>query len=203
MGSLDIPPAHTPRWVVPVHTACLSVAFLLWSATYVLMTRRSLATRSYGMPLLALATNVSWEMVNLFYVCEMPLEKAGLVLWLVLDAGLVYTTLRFGPDEWRRSSSSSSSRTSWVGRNLAAVFAVATAVGCLCHWAFAVWWLAVPGRGWGDGDKAGKWWGGREGYDTTEMAFWSSGVSQLILSYGCLSMLLARGHSGGTGFGIW
>jgi hypothetical protein len=195
MGSLDIPPAHTPQWVVPVHSACLSIAFLLWSATYVLMTRRSLATKSYGMPLLALATNVSWEIVNLFYVCEMPLEQIGLAMWLLLDVGLVYTTVRFGPDDWQASNNP------WVGRNIGCILTLLTAAGCVCHLSFSVWWLAEPGRGYGN--KAGKSWGGREGFDTTEMAFWSSGVSQLIASYGSLSMLLARGHSGGTGYGIW
>ncbi|KXX75113.1 hypothetical protein MMYC01_208902 [Madurella mycetomatis] len=196
MGSLDIPPAHTPQWVVPVHSACLSIAFLLWSATYVLMTRRSLATKSYGMPLLALAVNVSWEIVNLFYVCEMPLEKVGLAMWLLFDVGLVYTTVQFGPNDWRSSNP-------WVGRNIGWILAALTAGGGFGHWAFSAWWLAEPGRGYGSGSKAGKWWGGREGYDTTELAFWSSGVSQLILSYGSLSMLLARGHSGGTGYDIW
>ncbi|KAL2258080.1 hypothetical protein VTK26DRAFT_8752 [Humicola hyalothermophila] len=212
MGSLDIPPPHTPGWVVPLHSGCLSVAFLLWSLTYVLMTRRSLATKSYGMPLLALACNVSWEIVNLFYVCEMPLEKVGLAMWLVLDVGLVYTTVRFGPDEWRASSPSSSpssssltsSLSAWAGRNIGCVLALLTAAGCVAHWRFSAWWLAAPGRSWDPhASKAGKWWGGQEGFDTSELAFWTSGFAQLIASYGSLSMLRSRGHSGGTGYDIW
>ena len=203
MGSLDIPPPHAPAWLIPVHSGCLDVAFLLWSLTYVLMTRRALATKSYGMPLLALACNVSWEIVNLFYVCEMPREKVGLAMWLLLDVGLVYTTLRFGPDDWR-DSSKKSKLSAWVGRNIGLVLFVLTAVGCVCHWRFSAWWLAVPGRGYdAHGSKAGKSWGGRDGIDTSEVAFWSSGVAQLIASYGSLDMLIKRGHSGGTGYAIW
>ncbi|KAK4231861.1 hypothetical protein QBC38DRAFT_464771 [Podospora fimiseda] len=198
MGSLDIPPPHAPRWLVPLHTILMSIAFLLWSACYILMTRRSFATKSYGMPLLALATNVSWEIVNLFYVCEMPLEKIGLVMWLVLDLPLVWATIKFGPEEWKGR---------WIGRNIGYVLVVLTAIGCVCHYAFTIWWLAERGRGYGTGNiiinKDGKFWGGREGFDTSEMAFWSSGVSQVICSWGCLSMLTTRQHSGGTSYSIW
>ena len=197
MGSLDIPPPHAPGWVIPLHTALMSIAFTLWSATYVLMTRRSLATRSYGMPLLALATNVSWEIVTLFYVCEMPVEKLGLFMWLVLDLPLVWTTIKFGPREWEDSNR-------WMSRNIGYVLAVLTALGCVCHYAFSSWWLAEPGRGYGYGiNKDGKFWRGREGFDTSEMAFWSSGVSQLVLSSSCLFMLQKRRHSGGTSYAIW
>ncbi|KAK4161695.1 hypothetical protein QBC43DRAFT_336949 [Cladorrhinum sp. PSN259] len=207
MGSLDIPPPHVPSWVVPLHTVLMSIAFLLWSACYVLMTRRSFATKSYGMPLLALATNVSWEIVNLFYVCEMPLEKIGLAMWLVLDMPIVWATIKFAPEEWKDSSK-------WMGRNIGYVLFLMTAVGCACHYGFTVWWLAERGRGYGEGggggggggggiNKDGKFWGGREGFDTSEMAFWSSGVSQVICSWGSLSMLQKRRHSGGTDYSIW
>jgi len=184
---------------------------------------------------LALAINLSWEIINLFYVCEMPLEKIGLIMWLVLDIGLVYTTVRFGPKEWGRSCAPSASQspappsvstsaksptttttttpssgqaitsnTPWVGRNIGLVLTLLTAAGCVVHWAFSVWWLAVPGRGYDpNGDKTGKWWGGHDRYDTSEMAFWSAGISQLVLSYCSLAMLQERGHSGGTSYGIW
>ncbi|KAK4187788.1 hypothetical protein QBC35DRAFT_220054 [Podospora australis] len=191
MGSQDVAPAHTPPWVVPLHSTLLSIAFLLWSATYILMTRRSLVTKSYGMPLVALATNVSWEIVNLFYVCTMPLEQVGLSMWLVLDIGLVYTTVKFGPQEWRTSNP-------WIGRNIAWILTVLTAVGFICHYSFSAWWLLEP-----QSSKKGKWWRGREGFDITELAFWSSGISMVITSWLSLFMLINRGHSGGTGYVIW
>jgi hypothetical protein len=55
----------------------------------------------------------------------------------------------------------------------------------------------------GSGDKTGKWWRGREGYDTTELAFWSAGFAQLVSSACGLAMLVVRGHSGGTSYTIW
>lgn len=194
MGSSDVPPAHAPDWVVPLSTVALGIGVLCWDAAYILMTLRSLKTKSYSMPLLGLALNVSWEIVYALYVCEAPLETAGFTIWLLLDVGLIYTTIKFAPLEWEKTSP-------WVGRHTAAILSFMTAIGCVGHFAFVSWWLSRPGIG--HGDKAGKWYFGQDEYDTTEMAFWSAGVAQLVDSIGALSMLLVRGHSGGTSFAIW
>ncbi|ROV91976.1 hypothetical protein VSDG_07587 [Cytospora chrysosperma] len=194
MGSSDVAPAHVPDWAVPLSTVALGVGVLCWDAAYVLMTLRSLKTKSYSMPLLGLALNVSWEIVYALYVCEAPLEKAGFTIWLLLDVGLIYTTVKFAPYEWDRTSP-------WVGRNVSAILGLMTLVGCMGHFAFVSWWLSRPGIGYGD--KSGKWYFGEDGYDTTEMATWSAGVAQLVDSAGALAMLLVRGHSGGTSYGIW
>ncbi|KAK3376482.1 hypothetical protein B0T24DRAFT_550162 [Lasiosphaeria ovina] len=194
MGSNDVPPEGCPWWLVPVHMGLLGVGLLLWDATYILMIRRAMATKSYSMPLLGLAINLSWELVYLFYVVEMPIEAAGFLFWLLLDVGLVYTTVRFAPEDWKNTSP-------WVGRNIAWILALMTAVACFGNYSFAAWWLAEPGMG--SGDKAGKWWCGQEGHDTTELAFWSAGFAQVVASAGSIAMLIVRGHSGGTGYAIW
>ncbi|EXV04588.1 hypothetical protein X797_002269 [Metarhizium robertsii] len=46
-------------------------------------------------------------------------------------------------------------------------------------------------------------WKGLEARDTTELAWWSAGVAQMIMSVGALGMLLQRGHSGGQSYAIW
>jgi hypothetical protein len=194
MGFSDVAPAHAPPWLVPLSTVLLGAGVVFWDLTYILMTRRCLQTRSYGMPIVGLAINVSWEIVYGFYVAEELLERSGFVLWLLLDLGIVYTTVRFAPEEW-------SSTSPWVGRNMTWILALMLLVGCWGHFAFVSWWLAQPGTGFGD--KSGKWWRGQEGYDTTELAFWSAGVSQVASSAGSLAMLIVRGHSGGTGYTIW
>lgn len=194
MGSSDVAPAHVPEWVVPLSTVALGVGVLCWDAAYILMTLRSLKTKSYSMPLLGLALNVSWEIIYALYVCEAPLETAGFTIWLLLDVGLVYTTVKYAPHEWEKSSP-------WVGRHVSVILGLMTLIGCMGHFAFVSWWLSRPGIG--HGDKSGKWYFGQDGYDTTEMATWSAGVAQLVDSAGALAMLLVRGHSGGTSYGIW
>ncbi|KAH8890276.1 hypothetical protein GQ53DRAFT_747725 [Thozetella sp. PMI_491] len=194
MGWLDTPPAGTPSWLILANFALLGTGVLLWDVTYILMTRRSIETKSYGMPLMVLAINLSWEIVFVFFVIETVLEFLGFVTWLILDIGLVYTTIKYGEREWKVSNP-------WVGRNIAWLLALMTLVACFGQYAVCSWWLEEPGRGFGD--KTGKWWGGREGIDTTELSFWLAAVAQLFGSAGSLAMLVVRGHSGGTGYAIW
>lgn len=180
--------------MVPLSTVFLGAGVLFWDLTYILMTRRSLQTRSYGMPIVGLAINVSWEVVYGFYVAETVLERSGFILWLLLDLGLVYTTVRFAPEDWAGTNR-------WVGRNMTWILCAMFLVGCWGHLAFVSWWLSQPGTGFGD--KTGKWWRGMEGYDQTELAYWSAGLAQMVASAGALAMLVVRGHSGGTGYLIW
>jgi hypothetical protein len=154
MGISDTPPADTSRWIIPLHTALLGIGVLLWDATYILMTRRALATKSFGMPLVALAANLSWEVIYVFYVCEVPLETFGFLFWLILDIGLVYTTLRFGAEDGKHTWP-------WVGRNIAWVLGFLTLLGGVAQYVLAAAWLAEPHVG--SGLKNGKWWKGREG----------------------------------------
>lgn len=194
MGSNDIAPDHVPSWVVPVSTMALGIGGLCWDITYILMALRNFKTKSYGMPLLGLAINVTWEMIYGLYVAEAPFETAGIVVWLILDIPLVYTTIKFAPYDWERSSP-------WVGRNIVPILASMMTVCLAGNLAFISWWLSEPGRG--HGDKTGKWYFGKDCYDSTELAFWSAGVAQVVASLGSLAMLLVRGHSGGTSYAIW
>lgn len=194
MAITDVPPPDCPPWLVAAHTVLLSIGVLFWDATYILMTRRAMATKSYAMPLLALAINLSWELVIVLFVCETILDTIGFFFWLFLDIGLVYTTIRFGPRDWEKTSP-------LVGRNIGWILGGMTVVAFVGNYTFTQWWLSEPGIGFGN--KQGKWWRGTEGIDSSELTFWTAGVAQLVLSAGSISTLLVRGHSGGTSYGIW
>lgn len=74
---------------------------LCWTATYVLIIWRGFADRTYGMPIVALAANLSWEFI--FSVLRPPpVESQHVVniVWLAFDLVLVYTVLRYGPREF-------------------------------------------------------------------------------------------------------
>ncbi|KXH61169.1 integral membrane protein [Colletotrichum nymphaeae SA-01] len=193
MGLTDTPPPHVPSWVVPTSGALLITGAIFWDMCYVLMSIRSHRTKSYGMPLFALALNLSWELIYAVRVAEHPLERLGFLVWLLLDVPLVYTTLKNAKHEWRHAP--------LVANNIGAFLAIMVALGCVGNYAVADWWLSAPGTGYGD--KSGKWWAGREGFDCTELAFWTAGLAQFALGTGCLAMLLVRGHSGGASYAIW
>lgn len=193
MGLTDTPPGHVPRWVVPVSGVLLITGTLLWDMAYVLISIRSLRTKSYGVPLLALAINLSWELVYASYVSEHPLERLGFAVWLLLDIPLVYVTIKNARYEWAHAP--------LVAHNIGAILTLMVGVGYAGNYAVASWWLSAPGTGYGD--KTGKWWAGAEGFDCTELAFWTAGLAQFAHVTGSLAMLLARGHSGGTSYVIW
>ncbi|KAI0014649.1 hypothetical protein F4780DRAFT_784910 [Xylariomycetidae sp. FL0641] len=76
MGSGGIAPPHAPEWLVPPSTVLLAFGVFFWDITYILIT-----------------------MVYGFYAAEMAFERLGFALWLLLDLGLAYTTVRFAPEE--------------------------------------------------------------------------------------------------------
>ncbi|OAA63162.1 hypothetical protein ISF_05038 [Cordyceps fumosorosea ARSEF 2679] len=193
MGSSDIPPASAPAWLIPASTLCLSAGVGLWLACYVLMARRAARTLATPMPLLALGLNLAWEVVFAAYVTEMPIERVGFVLWLLFDLPLLRATVAHARHSFADAP--------LIARHVKGILALIFVAGLAGNYAFAAWWLAEPHRG--HGRKDGKPWRGREGRDTTELAWWSAGVAQMVLSVSCVAMLLSRGHSGGQSYGIW
>lgn len=193
MGSSDVPPPGAPYWLVPASTLCLGAGVAFWLMAYILMVRRSLATKATPAPLFALALNLAWEVVYAFGVCEAWIEFVGFTLWLLLDIPVLYVTLKTAKNSFAHSP--------LVARNVPLIMLVIFVAGFAGNAGFVWWWLKEPHRGYGV--KWGKTWKGREARDTTELAFWSAGVAQTIFSVAALSMLIQRGHSGGQSYAIW
>lgn len=183
MGSYDVPPPDAPSWLIPLSTTLLASGIFFWLVTYILMTRRSLATSSPPIPLIPLGINLAWEAVYAIYVTDTTLERLGFAAWLAFDVPVVWATLRTSPASAKRT------------------LLISFALGTVANAAFAHWWLAEAGRGYGD--KTGKTWKGIKGRDTTELAWWSAGAAQMLLSVGCVIQVLQKGHSGGQSYGIW
>ncbi|WP_212764588.1 hypothetical protein [Streptomyces sp. I05A-00742] len=77
-----------------------------WTTAYVLAIRAGLRDRTYAIPVVALATNISWEFQFAFVrpatePSDWPRTVINIV-WFLLDCGLLYTVVRFGPREFPR-----------------------------------------------------------------------------------------------------
>ncbi len=48
---------------------------LFWTATYILIIRRSILDRTYGMPLAALCANISWEFIFSFILPSASIQR--------------------------------------------------------------------------------------------------------------------------------
>jgi hypothetical protein len=76
------------------------VSGLFWMATYLLVIRRARADQAYGMPIVAAAANVSWEILFSFVWPMRPPQLYVNVLWFLLDLPILYQCYRYGRREW-------------------------------------------------------------------------------------------------------
>ncbi|WP_052397357.1 hypothetical protein [Streptomyces sp. NRRL F-5123] len=81
-------------------TAMIATANMLWAVVYVLIIRAGLRDRTYGMPIVALWLNLSWE-GNFSFVRPQPGALwVTNVVWFLLDCGILWTALRYGHREF-------------------------------------------------------------------------------------------------------
>lgn len=156
------------------------------------MTRQSLRDRTYAMPLFALMFNVGWEVIFSFYVAESVPEKTTFTVWMLLDLGLVYVTVKYGKNEWTHAPV--------VVRNIGKILLVGVLWWCWALWALSSWWLDLDNP---VNPKPGKIYKGVNGVDSTELGFWTALVAQVVLSVSLLVQIIVREHSGGTSYAIW
>lgn len=72
---------------------------IFWSLAYILIIMRGFKDKTYGMPLLALCANLSWEFIFSFiYPRDAPQSYIN-ITWFFLDLAIIYQILRFGPGE--------------------------------------------------------------------------------------------------------
>ena len=71
-----------------------------WTLTYVLMIRRGFLDETYGMPLVALCANVSWEFIFSFVYPHGPVQHPVDIVWFSLDLIILFQLLRYGPREF-------------------------------------------------------------------------------------------------------
>jgi paspaline synthase len=114
-------------WVQDYVTILMGI---LWIAAYILYIRQSYRDKSYGMPILSLCANIAWEFV--YGVINPPgfAEFVTFLPYFLVDLGLVYTTIKFGPYEWAHSPI--------VKKNLPLIMLVGCGMLTWAQWAIAV-----------------------------------------------------------------
>lgn len=82
------------RMILPI------IVGAFWTATYVLLIWRGFADRTYGMPVVALASNICWEFIFTFvHPAGQPQWTVNL-LWFLFDVAILVTVVRFGAGEF-------------------------------------------------------------------------------------------------------
>ena len=73
---------------------------VFWTATYILIIRRSFLDHTYGMPLVALCANISWECIFSFIYPPTIIQHVVNLVWFSLDVVIFLQLLRSGPREF-------------------------------------------------------------------------------------------------------
>lgn len=73
---------------------------IFWTATYLLIIRRSFLDHTYGMPLVALCANISWECIFSFIYPPTIIQHVVDLVWFSLDVIIFIQLLRYGPREF-------------------------------------------------------------------------------------------------------
>ncbi len=71
-----------------------------WALTYILMIWRGFLDKTYGMPLVALCANISWEFIFSFVHPLGPVQRPINIIWFSLDLIIMFQLLKYGPREF-------------------------------------------------------------------------------------------------------
>ncbi len=92
---------QNPAEVAPIVDLVFKISSgVLWTVAYLLILRRGYLDKCYGMPMLALCANISWEFIFSFVYPHSPPQLYIDYVWLVFDIGLLVQYLRYGKREF-------------------------------------------------------------------------------------------------------
>lgn len=89
-----------------MQTIILLAGGIFWVLTYIFIISKGHKDKTYGMPLIALCANISWEFVYSFILPPSPPQLYINYLWFGLDTIIVFQFLRYHKNEFPNLSSS-------------------------------------------------------------------------------------------------
>ncbi|MEG0450303.1 MAG: hypothetical protein RR595_10640 [Lysinibacillus sp.] len=75
---------------------------LFWIVTYILIIIRGFQDRAYGMPMVAICTNISWEFIFAFIYPQNDLQQKITMIWFALDIVILMQYLMYGRKEFKK-----------------------------------------------------------------------------------------------------
>lgn len=83
-----------------LYKICICVLGGSWVLVYAIIIQRGLRDRSYGIPLIALCGNISWEFEFAFVSPYEPFQQIADIVWFCIDLAILWTVVRYGPREF-------------------------------------------------------------------------------------------------------
>lgn len=117
--------------------------------------------------------NIGWELV---YGTRLPFTLTQFLVfvpWVVIDAFLVYTTMRFGPKQWKHAP--------MIAQNLTGLLVSGLVMMVFLHWSFAVTYDEPD----------------------LDAMFWSAFALQAFLGASSVAQIMSRDNTSGHSMDIW
>lgn len=89
---------------------------ICWTITYIALVYRGFKDKTYGMPFIPLALNISWEITFSIIYPPHSMGKAALIInaiWMICDIGIVFTYFAYGFSDFKRYEISKSEWVFW------------------------------------------------------------------------------------------
>jgi hypothetical protein len=86
-------------------TIILTIGGIFWILTYIFIISKGFKDKTYGMPIIALCANISWEFIFSFILPSSPPQLFINYLWFGLDTIIVFQFFKYYKDEFPSLSS--------------------------------------------------------------------------------------------------
>ena len=75
---------------------------LFWIVTYILIIFRGFRDKAYGMPMVAICANISWEFIFAFIHPQNDLQQKITMIWFALDIIILMQYLMYGRKDFKK-----------------------------------------------------------------------------------------------------
>lgn len=75
---------------------------LFWSLVYLIIIKRGFQDKTYGMPMVALCVNISWEFIFSFLYPQEGIQHVINILWFFLDVFILIQFLKYGKNYFKK-----------------------------------------------------------------------------------------------------
>jgi hypothetical protein len=83
-----------------LYAACITILGASWVVVYLAVIRAGFRERTYAMPLVALCGNLAWEFHFAYLAPYEPFQRSADTIWFLLDLAILWTVVRYGPQEF-------------------------------------------------------------------------------------------------------
>jgi len=98
----------------------LPIGGLFWTLAYLLIFLKGIKDKSYGMPLVPMAFNFTWELIHSFIYPSNGISLYLNISWFLIDLGIVYTYFRYSYNSF--TIFYSIKKMHWLGLSLSTFF---------------------------------------------------------------------------------